>query len=341
MIRSLRKGATCCHIDPRDLFQDVTLPVGRIENRGSAPGNTAADTRTVQTLLNRIPAVQGGTQGSGEWGLGLEVDGDCGPLTKGAIKQFQKVQFPSISPDSIVDPAHRTIYRLNRLASQCLDDVLMQRARQSLRQVARFIDRALSELEIVEMALRTGELIKFLPAIRRANTHFRIQRSPDPFPHLWFIRETFRTMLEVVALPPGSNTATPAFGFLGITPLASLQAEHFAYAMPGGYQFLKGQTLTIENDVVEHAMDLIYLTPRMLDLTDSGFVYVIMHELAHYVGGEEGSTNHIDDRAYFHRERAKYERLTPFEATRNGDCYSQFAFEVNTGKLFHPNEHSL
>ncbi|WP_425618552.1 peptidoglycan-binding protein [Anatilimnocola sp. NA78] len=339
MIRTLRKGATCCHIDPRDLFQDVILPVGRLENRGKVPGNLAADTRTVQSLLNRIPASQGGTQGSGEFGLGLAVDGDCGPLTKSAIKQFQKLQFPSVSPDSIVDPAQRTIFRLNRLASQCLDDVLLHRARRSLRQVARFIDRALNELETVEMALRTGQHIKFLPAIRRTNFHFRIQRSPAPFHHLWFIRETFRTMLQVVALPPQAGVS--AFGFLQITPLASLQAEHFAYAKPGGYKHLKGQTMTIENDVVDHALDLIYLTPRMLDLTDLGFVYVIMHELSHYVGGEEGAADHIDDRAYFHRERTKYDRLTPFEATRNGDCYSQFAFEVNTGKPFLPTEHSL
>lgn len=66
--------------------------------------NAAPDTRLVQALLNP----HAGTLG---FDL-LEVDGDCGPLTRGAIRRYQQVVMKLASPDSRVDPGGKTFQSL-------------------------------------------------------------------------------------------------------------------------------------------------------------------------------------------------------------------------------------
>jgi hypothetical protein len=65
---------------------------------GSGGDNRADDVRVVQDLLNRAA------------GAGLDVDGDCGPKTVGAITDFQK-GFSS-RPDGRVDPDGLTMRKL-------------------------------------------------------------------------------------------------------------------------------------------------------------------------------------------------------------------------------------
>ena len=65
---------------------------------GSGGDNRAEDVRVVQDLLNRAA------------GAGLDVDGDCGPKTVGAITDFQK-GFTQ-RPDGRVDPEGLTLRRL-------------------------------------------------------------------------------------------------------------------------------------------------------------------------------------------------------------------------------------
>lgn len=65
---------------------------------GSGGENRADDVRVVQDLLNRAA------------GAGLDVDGDCGPRTVGAISDYQK-GFTS-RPDGRVDPEGLTLRKL-------------------------------------------------------------------------------------------------------------------------------------------------------------------------------------------------------------------------------------
>ena len=82
---------------------------------------------------------------------------------------------------------------------------------------------------------------------------------------------------------------------------------------------------------------MVYVTRLLLDLTDEpSQSYVILHELAHFVGGQWHDIDHIDDRAYYHRNKQRYDRLSPYEAMTNADSYSQYAWEVNTGQHFYP-----
>lgn len=71
---------------------------------GLGGANLANDVVTVQSMLNHVPASSGGPAPS------LDTDGKCGPLTVGAIRQFQYAQFNSA--DGRVDVGQRTIERL-------------------------------------------------------------------------------------------------------------------------------------------------------------------------------------------------------------------------------------
>lgn len=68
--------------------------------------NRFADVKTVQDLLNGVSLAAGGPMPR------LDVDGACGPLTVGAIRNFQTVRFGPPT-DARVDPGQRTLEALN------------------------------------------------------------------------------------------------------------------------------------------------------------------------------------------------------------------------------------
>lgn len=69
--------------------------------------NLDPDVRTIQELLNKVPQDQGGPK------VPLEVDGKCGPLTRGAIQRFQLHHFGWSGADARVDPGQQTLAKLN------------------------------------------------------------------------------------------------------------------------------------------------------------------------------------------------------------------------------------
>lgn len=66
--------------------------------------NTVPDTRLVQAMINPHTAALGIEL--------LDVDGDCGPLTRGGIKRYQQVFLKMTSPDSRVDPGGKTFLHM-------------------------------------------------------------------------------------------------------------------------------------------------------------------------------------------------------------------------------------
>jgi hypothetical protein len=66
--------------------------------------NTVPDTRLVQATINPHAATLGIEL--------LEVDGDCGPLTRGAIKRYQQHFLKMKNPDSRVDPGGQTLLHM-------------------------------------------------------------------------------------------------------------------------------------------------------------------------------------------------------------------------------------
>lgn len=66
--------------------------------------NTVADTRLIQASINPHFKALGIDL--------LEVDGKCGPLTRGAIKRYQQAFLKMTSPDSRVDPGGKTVVHM-------------------------------------------------------------------------------------------------------------------------------------------------------------------------------------------------------------------------------------
>ncbi|MCP4443070.1 MAG: TIGR02594 family protein [Aureispira sp.] len=79
---------------------DISAPVGA----GSKSKNKTDDVKAVQTGLN-------------QFGYKLTVDGDCGPKTIGAIRDFQSKHLGSSNPDGRVDPGGRTWTALKKGSS--------------------------------------------------------------------------------------------------------------------------------------------------------------------------------------------------------------------------------
>lgn len=78
---------------------------------GRGGRNRYRDVITVQNLLNDCRHALPGL-------AFLDVDGDCGPGTIGAIEQFQRDILGVNAPDGRVDPNGRTLRRLNELARE-------------------------------------------------------------------------------------------------------------------------------------------------------------------------------------------------------------------------------
>lgn len=74
---------------------------------GVGATNQKADVTTVQELLNRVPAGEGGPE------VPLKVDGLAWSKTDAAIKRFQHINLGHKWPDGRVDPQGKTFTRLN------------------------------------------------------------------------------------------------------------------------------------------------------------------------------------------------------------------------------------
>jgi hypothetical protein len=79
------------------------------------------------------------------------------------------------------------------------------------------------------------------------------------------------------------------------------------FTFAGGYH-LRGQDDTFDG----------------IPLGQGGFMYAMIHELAHFTG----PTGNGIDNAYFHKDSQRYRNLSPDLAFHNADCYSQFPFDA-------------
>jgi hypothetical protein len=76
----------------------------------------------------------------------------------------------------------------------------------------------------------------------------------------------------------------------------------------------------------------IYFSPRYLKLGPRKQVYIVVHELAHFVDEppsdfQSGPVQGITDIAYDAYDQAAYDKLPPELAMKNADSYSMFAMQ--------------
>jgi hypothetical protein len=159
-------------------------------------------------------------------------------------------------------------------------------------------------------------------ALARVNRHFHVSQSASPQSRLNEIENNYFRMQRAIGYVPQGLV-------LAVTEPPAVAVSAFMFSFAGGYdsriKFPKDDPNYIEEDE-DVPPQSIYLCPKARALNDDGFVYCMVHELAHFTSpfGADG----IHDFAYFHKNKIKYKSLDSESAFHNADCYSQFAFDA-------------
>jgi hypothetical protein len=130
-----------------------------------------------------------------------------------------------------------------------------------------------------------------------------------------------------------------AIGYIpqGVTLFADdpLNKPYYAYSASGGYEFEVRQ-MNMQGGIPAGS---IYLCSKLYTLDAAAIPYVMIHELAHYVGPRSDKPNAITDLGGY-QGRLSYNHITPQQALKTADCYSQFAFEA-INRPFFRNQHQV
>lgn len=293
--------------------------------------NVAGDVRTIQSALNDVSPAEGGPVPP------LAVDGLCFGKTNAAIHKFQATFMKW--PDDRIDPGGKTLARLNAVRGAPLLTALADPAGkvsgESLLPNPYVVPMVLSLLPDVRKCLKAAET-EFLLAqphfhlpasspqrkdrMRRINLHFAVDSFPS---RLAAFEETFAN-IKRASLAIARHHSGPAALFLGVfEPNRSekMEKEARAYTFAGGYHRV---------GVVDPAMrirtDLIYICSRLATNSRDFQVMAMVHELAHFVGGE-GIATAVDDYGYGWIDDRRIKRLVPWQRIHNAQSYANFAFQ--------------
>jgi hypothetical protein len=170
------------------------------------------------------------------------------------------------------------------------------------------------------------------PERKVAEWNWKLQRAANPVAHIARILGVYDRMNETLfmASRPGSafQLFLPSNGYPGV-PGAP------AYTTLGGYYYGPDETDPL-SDEWERA---IYITPQFTNKVFAASI--LIHELAHYCGGKEGTVNTIEHRASPrpspHGRRLEnglhdYAGMTADEAYRNAQSYQAYCFPESVGK---------
>lgn len=306
-----------------DRFLDINLsaPVG-----ADAPRvlNRAGDVRQIQAALNRFPSANGGPDQP------LVVDGICGSLTKAAILQFQ-VAF-DIAPagstisDGIVDLKGDTVERLQ--AGPSIVDgptEFFERIPDVMRTVTAaggLLDAAIFQLQFGD---RPGQLPSLnqlgQAAVDRVDRHFKINQTTDPIARMRQVKSIFLAMQTAIGHVPQGL-------FLAVNTPPGVHPPAFAFTGAGGFS-IQDPKVTFDGSGLP--VNSIYIMPSGRALGKDQFIYLMIHELAHFVGPQ--TPDRPGDRELFIGDLAPFihgriGRLTPDQTLRNADSYAQFAFDA-------------
>ena len=300
--------------------------------------NLQNDVSAVQDALNQVDAVNGGPIPS------LRVDGFIWPKTIGAIERFQKVQFPDKFPDGKMDPGQRTVGRLNDLlnanqpvasssgssfeafspsgginasglvpisATTTNDQIALAErlAEDAERRIAAALNRLNRASTALAKKVRTpAEVI----LVREIDWHFKAGADTNPISHMSKISFIFATMLTAVR---EQNLGIRTLFKAGTHP----DPTAIAAAELGGFSSLQ------QNE------RFIIITPQFRTQSSG----VIVHELAHFCGGNKSSGKDVVHRASpapvpngTRKEdgSTNYRDMPPFHARTNVFSYQIYCF---------------
>jgi hypothetical protein len=319
-------GGTCSNTEGPPDSGDAVRIRGSVGKGGQ---NNATDVITIQRALNQIPGQQGGPSPN------LSVDGKCGQLTIAAIGRFQNIQFNGTIWDCLVDTNKKTLARLNDLLGRGSSAMMvagsssgstgvgasggsttpdqLDLARSLAKDAERRINQAVQRLQSAEAArLKSNRTAADQQLVREIDWHFKVSAAADPASQVRRIREIYMFMLSAVR---ESNAGHRELFRAGVhsDPTA------IAFAAYGGF------FSTIERD------RFVFITP-IFRTASSG---VIIHELAHFCGGNETSGRDIVHRASpkppprgtVQKEGVSdYASQIPFHALTNVYSYQVYCF---------------
>ena len=344
MVMSCNQFGECSRRpDPTNTVSDLVTLQGSVGRNGR---NLSDDVRQIQKALNRVGPVNGGPV------IPLVVDGFVGPKTIKAIEDFQRTQFPTKFPDGRIDPGQRTVGRLNELLVDVptfndemvpvtasvpaafvpqgnqmgivqasfvpppsTTDDQMAKATLHAQDAEKRITAALKRMNQAILAM--GKKIhtpKEKELIREINWHFKANADPNPAQHMakvQFILATMHTAIREHNLDKRNILRR------GPTPPSDPNAIAWAYL--GGWT------------AMEQEKKFITITP-MYATTLS---LVIVHELAHFCGGNQSTGKDIVHRASpdpfptgTKREdgSTNYRDMPPFHARTNVYSYTVYCY---------------
>lgn len=296
----------------------LTAPVGGAQRCR----NVAGDVRAVQKALNSFSPADGGPSPK------LVEDGIYGPKTAAAIQKFQVKNFGWGGADGVVDPGMQTDRKLAGGGESQSD--LPQEMYGKIGYALTIINITRSQISAAR-SFREG-LTSFTgmgeASWNKLVKHFQIDKFPNWSAQLDAIDRVYSDMQTAIGHVPQGVV-------LFSDEPAGKSSGYFAFAYAGGYSVGNRGKKAPDGTY----MDSIYFTPKMRTMMQDAFAYIMIHELAHYVGPDDRFGNGILDYAY-HRNPVSYQWLVPWQRVRNADCYSQYAFDA-IGKPFKHSEHVL
>ena len=296
----------------------LTAPVGGAQRCR----NVSADVLAVQRALNSFSPTDGGPSPR------LVEDGIYGPKTAAAIQKFQVKNFGYGGADGVVDPGMQTDKRL--AGGGASQSGVPQEMYAKIGYALTVLNITRSQISAAR-SFRQG-LTSFTgmgeSSWNKLVKHFQIDKFPDWSTQLDAIDRTYSDMQTAIGYVPQGL-------MLFVDEPPGKTSGYFAYAYAGGYSLAKRNQTTFDGI----PMGSIYVTQKMRTMMQDAFAYIMIHELAHYVGPDDRFGNGIVDYAY-HRNPVAYQWLVPWQRVRNADCYSQYAFDA-IGKPFKHSEHVL
>ncbi len=278
--------------------------------------NYRDDVISIQQALNRFPTIDGGPEPK------LTVDGLCGPKTKAAIHRFQTkwgifLKGTQVT-DGIVDVDGRTIKRLREGPGAVVNPT--GEFHSKVPRIMQIVTAAIASLTSAKFALLSNTSLFAKNDLDRADRHFKVTKTANPARRIEEIQQIYQYMQTAVGYIPQGLTIAQN------DPPESARG-YFMYTFAGGYWDRNPANKTADGIV----KDRIYICPKGRTLKDDDFIYVFIHELAHYVSTVALP---VVDHAYYARDEKKYLGLDSESAYATADCYSQFAFDA-VGKRFY------
>ena len=291
---------------------------------GERAHNRREDVRVIQDALNQVPIARGGAEPP------LNVDGLCYGKTLAAIRRFQKIGCGFQWPDGRIEPERRTHIEL-RQYYMAPSPYTVQLIYAKLLDALSWIYSARHSLREAEFAL-TGRL-GAPRGLGLVNKYFHLEKlqTTAALAAVARMRALYNTMETCIAR--STPMTQPGTGYFQED---KFENRYYAYTWAGAYTMAGpssgGPPVTGQADLPHGGVrkDTIYVCPRKLNVQKSQFyTVVVVHELAHFCGGVDGSPTSIDDHGY--RRKPGFFQLNPWQAEHTADCYAHFAGESKLG----------